>query len=204
MPSQRQRTRVYFPNVLGIAQHLVQEELETPVCSESLAKPQPTQPVLWGARAWNVIGRHELGLSVTFKKQKDFSSLLNWLVWLGFLTGRMKTRVLRPPTTCMFLFGGIPHSAEATGRLAFKRACALEVPKAQDWRVEVQPIAHMCCPGGESWHPKVCLFSSHASIPPSFLSPFLCWGWNQGLVYSGPLSSSSNRYPFPTSSSHSG
>lgn len=107
--------RVYFPNVLGIAQHLVQEELETPVCSESLAKPQPTQPVLWGARAWNVIGRHKLGLSVTFKKQKDFSSLLNWLVWLGFLTGRMKTRVLHPPITCMFLFGGIPTLQKPQG-----------------------------------------------------------------------------------------
>lgn len=146
MPSQRQRTRVYFPNVLGIAQHLVQEELETPVCSESLAKPQPTQPVLWGARAWNVIG---LGLPATFKKQKDFSLLLNWLVWLGFLTGRMKTRVLSPPTNNLYIsIKGHLHPAEATGRRAFKSACALEVPKAQDWRAKAQPVAHMCCSGG--------------------------------------------------------
>lgn len=46
MPSQRQRTRVYFPNVLGIAQHLIQKEPETLVCSESLAKPQLKKPVL--------------------------------------------------------------------------------------------------------------------------------------------------------------
>lgn len=64
--------RVYFPNVLGIAQHLIQEEPETLVCSESLAKPQCMKPVLRGARAWNVIGRHGLDLPVAFKKTQGF------------------------------------------------------------------------------------------------------------------------------------
>jgi hypothetical protein len=50
MPSQRQRTRVYFPNVLGIAQHLIQREPENLVCSESLAKPQLKKPVGGGGK----------------------------------------------------------------------------------------------------------------------------------------------------------
>lgn len=112
MPSQRQRTRVYFPNVLGIAQHLIPEELETLVCSESLVKPQPAKPVLGGARACNIIGRHGLDLPVAFKKQNKRILVCCLVDSFGsvFLIGRMKPGALThlSPNDCTFLLGASP------------------------------------------------------------------------------------------------
>lgn len=79
MPLQRQRTRVYFPNVLGIAQHLIQKEPETLVCSESLAKPQLKKSVLGAGRGSQALESHWqtwAGSMGGFHKQKKFSLLL--------------------------------------------------------------------------------------------------------------------------------